>query len=152
MMTTLEHWFPSPSGATQTALVRRIAMAGALLLCLFSTGHGEAAQPVSDAGDPQLTLRLFDYAGLERELLERASQQASAIFGRAGIATEWRLCRTQQTTGAACPPTPDPTTVSLRILASSLELPGMDAHSTYGVTFTPKHGFASMASVFWNRV
>ncbi|MEZ5366502.1 MAG: hypothetical protein R2748_30230 [Bryobacterales bacterium] len=153
-MMTVEHWFPSPSGATQTALVRRIAISGAMLLCMFSTGHGEAAQPDPDVKDARLTLRLFDYAGLERELLEGAATQAAIIFERAGIVTSWQFCRTKHTesTAASCPPTPNPATVSLRILSSSLDLPGMDAHTTYGVTFTPKHGFANMASVFWNRV
>jgi hypothetical protein len=52
------------------------------------------------AGQPQLTIRLFDYAGLPEYALKETAARADEIFGKAGLEAEWRLCYVPANRGA----------------------------------------------------
>jgi hypothetical protein len=134
--------------------LRRIALGFATFLCACFTGHGESLEPPSDLEEAPLTFRMYDFAGLDSEALETASEQTSALFRRAGVPIGWVLCRTNAHPQAPpCPFTSDPTVLAMRILAVPIPPFGADRHTIFGFAFPPgRNGFGNAAGVFWNRI
>ncbi len=125
---------------------------GATLLCICCTGHSEDRLAVpADA----LTFRVFNYAGVNAGALRTASEEAAALFLRAGVPTVWNPCRTNRegSDEPVCKSTHDPTVLTMRILAAALPMSNLRSHSIFGFAFPRgRSGFASMACVFWDRV
>ncbi len=62
-----------------------IKLAGALWTVL-------ATADAQTAGDPKLTVRVYDYAGVSNATLSKAESAAQRIFHKAGIDSEWIGC------------------------------------------------------------
>ena len=153
----LEQGRLSPLDATRTSghFLRRIAICIATLLLACYTGHGEVRPPDSGKADASLTLRVYDFAGLDSGALQLASEEAKRIFQHVGIETAWVRCRTNfdAPDAPSCPPTRDPTVLAMRILAVPLPMVGLDSHFIFGFAFPPgPNGFANTASLFWSRI
>lgn len=147
--------FPGGTGVRGSSL-QRIAVCIAALLCLCCSGHGEPSPTVQAGAGAPLTFRVFDFAGIDAEVMQTASAEAASIFRRAGLETLWESCRTNHEASSAapvCPVTKDPLTLSVRILATAIPIPGFPEDTTFGFAFAPdSRGLASTAAVFWNRI
>ena len=48
---------------------------------------------VAAGGEPGIRVRLFDYTGLDSEVVSRATLEATEVLGKAGIRTSWLPCK-----------------------------------------------------------
>ena len=130
---------------------RRVVLGIAILLCMFSTGHGQASEPEASA---PITVRVFDYAGLDADALAAASEQAAALFRRVSVSTVWEQCRTNLHPEARpCTLALDPAVLAVRILPTAIPPFDREARHIFGFAFPPRaNGFANVAAVFWDRV
>ena len=106
-------------------------MSKALRSCLIwgllvgSTGPAMARHAAKMEGKPDLkiTLRVYDYAGLESKLLSRALDEAKMIVADAGVVVARVIC-TQDDSAAGCKQAPDALNIALRIVPKPV--PGND--------------------------
>ncbi len=61
---------------------------------LMVTTSGAAQEPSKQlqAAEIELTVRIYDYAGILHRTLQAARGEAAAILAKAGVETEWQLC------------------------------------------------------------
>jgi hypothetical protein len=67
----------------------------ALAVTLTTLAPRAWASPPAVASDT-ITVRIYDYASAEPELLSRASEVAAAILADAGVPTRWEQCRIRE--------------------------------------------------------
>jgi hypothetical protein len=67
----------------------------ALILMTALACHAARANAPSDdipESGLRLTVRIFDYAGIESRTLQGASHRAARVLRKAGLATDWQYC------------------------------------------------------------
>ena len=98
----------------------------------------------------QLTVGVYNDAGVSPDILKRAEQRAADIFARASFEVVWLHCLHAGPADAlACQQTDLPQHVALRIIRNPVR-PGKD--SVFGVAFLSVDGTGKYSDVFWNRV
>ena len=117
------------------------------------------ARQTTETGAPpdlKITLRVYDYAGLQTELLDRALDGAAIILRDAGVVVEPIIC-TQNEPPAACRQIPDPLHIAVRIVPKPV--PGAD-YGTLGyaagqyitVNYSRVEKFADRSDVYLDRI
>ena len=98
----------------------------------------------------QLTVGVYNDAGVSPVILKRAEQRAADIFARASFEVVWLHClHAGPADAVACHQTDLPQHVVLRIIRNPVS-PGKD--SVFGVAFLSVDGTGKYSDVFWNRV
>ena len=106
-----------------------------LLLTFVSCGCVE----VGAQGNPQLTVVLYNDAGVPARVIESAKEAAERIYRDAGVAIVWKD-HADPATGA--------TELVVRIMDRSLNLPGED----FGIAFLGGDGRGIQADVFYSGI
>ena len=139
-------------------------MSKALRSCLIcgvllgASGPAMARHTAKTDGKPglKITLRVYDYTGLEGGLLRRVLDEAEIIVADAGVVVAPIIC-TQDDSPASCKQAPDPLNIALRIVPKPV--PGNDygtlgyASSRYiTVNYSRVKEFADRAYVYLDRI
>lgn len=116
--------------------------------------YGPLAQ-AQDTPEGPIVIRLYDFAGAPAAEIDRAKQEADAIFARSGIALSWLTCTLDENNTPAdptCNEVRGPSVLNLRLLPEKMapsDLPngifGFSMMSTTG-------GFSSTTNVYVDRV
>jgi hypothetical protein len=85
----------------------------ALVTLLFGGMWGAHADDQLDSG---MTVLVYDYAGVQADILLKAEQETSRIFRHSGVDVTWRPCRMPGSSVAFECPEPGPTTPALRLV------------------------------------
>jgi hypothetical protein len=126
-------------------------------LLLFA-GLGLHARPVANTAEearpgPEINVRIFNYAAVERSVFLKARQEAGRILRRSGVETKWIECAASTQSperDPRCTARIRPNDLVVRILAR--EMTGFE-NGELGVALIPADGvFGSRASVFHNKV
>jgi hypothetical protein len=129
--------------ARLAAIVTFVGFAG------FSPMRG--AEPSS-----AITVRVYNYAKVERRILVDAQKEAARILGQAGIATVWLDCPLDPAEfeeHPACQQPLGPADIVLRFIPSSMEKGLPFDHSKVGFAFLTKEGpRGSLVGVFYQRI
>ena len=129
---------------------------GGFLLATNIPATARQATPTAPQPDLKITLRVYDYAGLQAELLDRALDGAAIILRDAGVVVEPIIC-TQNEPPAACRQIPDPLHIAVRIVPKPV--PGAD-YGTLGyaagqyitVNYSRVEKFADRSDVYLDRI
>jgi len=133
-----------------TSLIALFALAAATLQAAPKTN-------LTAHDQHSLTVRIYDYAGLDEQTLDEAAQLAQALYARAGVQTRWIRCRIsldEPVYHPSCPETPGPDTLRMRIMPQTpTGIAGVN-QIVFGFALTPseKNQFGTTASVFWDRI
>ena len=127
-----------------------------LLLTTYIPATARQATPAAATSDLKITLRVYDYAGLQPELLRRSLDEAGIILRDAGVVVEPIIC-TQNAPPAVCRQVPDPLNIAVRIVPKPV--PGAD-YGTLGyaagqyitVNYTRVERFADRSGVYLDRI
>jgi len=132
---------------------------GLLLLTRFlSLSQPAFSQQVQSVTEPRprITVRMYDYVHAPRQVLNRAEQEASAIFGKAGIEVEWIDCpltEAQIPRYPACAEPLGPTELVLRLLPESMARHLEHRDMRLGLALlSPDGEYSYVASVFWDHI
>jgi hypothetical protein len=130
------------SKTLRTSLILGLALG----ICL--PAHARRSSKVEGEADPQVTIRVYDYSGLEAELLSRAMDYAAHVYGRSGVEVGLVLCRVSGSNSSdeVCRQGPKPTSFQLRIVSNpERQITGTD-DLTLGYAAGP------LITVFYPRV
>jgi len=119
----------------------------------LSSARAQVAGEVNE--DLEITVRVYNYAGVSRGTLARAEEEASTIFREAGIETRWQDCPTSHAEEEAFPTCAQllgPAGVDVRILPRSMAARLRSPRERLGLALPSQGGFASSAWVFFHRV
>jgi hypothetical protein len=127
-----------------------------LLLSVNCPATARPAPKTKGTMDLKITLRVYDYAGVQAGLLGRALDHAREIFGDTGIAVARIIC-TNDESPAVCNQAPDPLNIALRIVPKPV--PGAD-YGTLGyasgqyitVNYSRVKEFADQSRVVLDRI
>jgi len=147
----------------------RICLTWGLLLGGNFPATARQASKMEGKPDLKITLRVYDYVGVDAGLLRRALHEAGIIVGDAGVAVVPILCtegkapggtepsQSQDESPKACRQVPDPLNIALRIVPKPV--PGNDygtlgyASSRYiTVNYSRVKEFADRADVYLDRI
>lgn len=129
--------------------------------CSFLAGLVMTLAPVAEARDPdadfeiELSIRVYNYAGVREGVLERAQQEVSHILGEAGVETVWVACALtpeQLADYPECNRRRLPTDLVLAIVPREMAKRMFGRHDVFGVAASSESGLAYRASVFYHRV
>jgi hypothetical protein len=120
--------------------------------------RADAAAPVTEGLEPAarvLTVRIYNYAGVDAELVTEAAGMAREIYLRSGVETRWTLCElpgVESVFDEPCAGGQAADTIQMRIVeAAPKDQEGV--HKTvFGFALPSKAGFGTMASAFWDRI
>jgi hypothetical protein len=116
------------------------------LLCLVGTVGAQAPRP-----QPKIQVFVYNYAGVSALKLARAEREATGIFSRAGIETEWLDCPLtldQEAQYPACQVPVSSPRVALRILSRTMADRIGLSKTTFGSALLPEDsGFGTVAQV-----
>ena len=122
-----------------------------IALAALATASGFAAEPAEQAA---VTIRLYDYAGVENSTLEAACRQAAGILEQAGVATAWEQCRTSTNDSnrhASCAKRAGEALIQLRIhpkkMAKKIAGKGLE----FGYSLPSADGYGVIAGVYADR-
>jgi hypothetical protein len=115
----------------RVALLTVVALAGAGRGCGYSVRAMQGARGLrrvaatrrTEGEAPKLTIRVYNYARLNRALLGNAEQVASTLFGKAGVETAWVECPLSEAEYASypgCHTKATPTDIDLKVLPRSM--------------------------------
>lgn len=102
----------------------------------------------------QITIRIYDYAGIEPRLLQRARQQAAKILERAGVASRWEKCRTslvEAEQDASCAQRAGAALIQLRIFPGNMAKKIASAETQFGYSLPLDGDFGIIAGVYLDR-
>jgi hypothetical protein len=103
-----------------------------------------------------ISIRVYNYAKVERRILVGAQKEATRILGQAGIATAWLDCPLEPAEfedHPACQQPLGPADIVLRLIPGSMEKGLPFDHSKVGFAFLTKEGpRGSLAGVFYQRI
>jgi hypothetical protein len=103
----------------------------------------------------RIYIHIYNYAGVSRETLAQAEQEAARIFQRTGITTEWLDCpltEEQLSRNSACDVPGAPSRFTLRLLSNAMAERFPLGHDFFGFALLPvSGGFGVMANVFAER-
>ena len=148
-----------------TSLGRRVRLAVILLsvASFFALGQSVAGKELSD-GDSQvraestvrITVRLYNYARVPRQMLDRAEKEASTIFVNAGIQVEWVDCpltEAQNSLYPTCRRDLGAADFVLRLLPESMIQRFELRDTTFGFALSSSDGEGPyFAHVLWDRI
>jgi len=124
----------------------------ALILVIFAAS-AEAAPAISAA--ESITVRLYDYASINRTVLAASTQVASGLLANAGVGSRWEQCRTSEqgaNLSPSCADRADSSVLQLRIQterqAKRLEL----KVGQFGYALPTADGHGVIAGVFLGKV
>jgi len=107
------------------------------VVALLGVGYAQTAQ---------LNVSVYNDAGVEQPMLNKAESVAGTVLARAGIDVEWENCSSRHLSANACDH-PD-RQLSLRITPNTIH--SMEA-SVFGVAFLSAEGKGRYADVFYSR-
>lgn len=128
-----------------------------LSLTLITIAATLDAAPKTEPPAEPLTVRLYNYAGIEVALLEEAASLAQEIYSLAGVETVWIRCRVsldEPVYDPSCTETPGPDVIRMRIMDETPDHIAGVNHVAFGFAL-PARGkgkFGTAASVFWDRI
>ncbi|HSB18355.1 MAG TPA: hypothetical protein VLE22_28140 [Bryobacteraceae bacterium] len=106
---------------------------------------GTRAEPA-----PEIIIRIYNYADAPLEVVMTAQREAARILGRAGIASRWQDCSSDQ--HPECQEAPGPVRLNIRILpVARIKLAGLPPGAC-AYSLVPARGFGVVVSIFWRRV
>jgi hypothetical protein len=113
--------------------------------------------PMSGAeASSAITVRVYNYAKVERRILVEAEKEATRILDQAGITSAWLDCPLDPAEfeeHPACQQPLGPADIVLRFIPSSMEKGLPFDHSKVGFAFLTKEGpRGSLAGVFYQRI
>jgi hypothetical protein len=121
----------------------------AVLLHVLTSCALLASLPSSFAGNPQITVSVYDDAGVPRDTLRRAEGQAAKIFWRAGLEVGWLDCNpTNSARCAAAFKIGRPVHLILRITPN---VASSTSDTAFGVAYLAADGTGRYGDVFWKR-
>jgi hypothetical protein len=125
------------------------------LLTVISTDVLEAAQPFGTApqGEYQIRIRLYDYAGVEEDVLRKAEDVTTGIFQKVDVKLVWLTCaRNGKFSGiASCPDAMDRTDLILNIVPHSMSQGLHGTDDMDGLAVDGPDEFSFCAWVFFDR-
>lgn len=105
---------------------------------------------------PKITVRLYNYAYVQAEVLALAEEEATIIFGEAGVVALWLDCplaMAEFDDYSACQQPPGPADLTLRILPRSMAERTPSGDNTFGFALASGPGNpGGIANVFYHRV
>ena len=106
------------------------------------------------AEQASITVRVYDYAGVEDSVLTAAQHQAASILERAGVPTRWEQCRTSSADSnrhASCAKRAGEAVIQLRIhpqeMAKKIAGKGLE----FGYSLPSQDGYGIIAGVYADR-
>ena len=115
-----------------------------------------AAEPRAATIGSSLTIRLYNYAGVDADTLASSGESARQIYQRAGVETHWIECRTrpyQPIFDPTCQATPGPDVIRIRIMPTVPAKLRLVGDAVYGFALPSKSGgFGGATVIFWDRV
>ena len=138
--------------------MKKQPVAGLVLSLLLATSSGSASQlcvTTSTHEGRQITIQVFDYAGIESANLLRAERVAENVLRDSGLDTVWVVCLAAGTWSkdAVCGAAPSPMQFNLIMLPHSMVERRSPRSGTFGFALEDgEDGFGCRASVFYDRV
>jgi hypothetical protein len=129
----------------------RASLALTFLLTVNSPGWAETTP--SDRIEPnrQITVRIYDYAQVPRQVLEGAKREATSVLRKTGIETVWLDCYVNGYESPACDRFLVATELVIRILRPPKATRAALRHNTCGIAVLPKNGGGgTYATVFYD--
>jgi hypothetical protein len=121
----------------------------AVLLSALTSCALFASLPRSFAGNPQITVSVYDDVSVPRDTLARAEEQATKIFWRAGLDVSWLDCSPANSARCAAAFDIDkPFHLSLRITP---DVANSTSDTAFGVAYLAADGTGRYGDVFWKR-
>jgi hypothetical protein len=121
----------------------------AVLLSALTACALLATLPRSFAGNPQITVSVYDDVRVPRDTLARAEGQATKIFWRAGLDVSWLDCSPANSARcAAVFESEGPFHLSLRITPN---VASSTSDTAFGVVYLAADGPGQYGVVFWKR-
>ncbi|MDA1237233.1 MAG: hypothetical protein O3A53_20875 [Acidobacteria bacterium] len=111
----------------------------------------ESSIPVTD---PQITVRLYDYANMAQEVLERARRQAAHIYRRAGLRLSWEICPISDDAAREnrdCSRRADAATIRMSILSKIMAKKMANKSTEFGYAVALANGHGVIAGIFYER-
>ena len=124
-------------------------------LVVLAPGLASAQDSDRDARNPQIAVRLYDYARLPDHLLSGAEREARRILRKAGVATSWVRCPLPGQAASGDPECDTSLTLTdfvLSILPREMAERLTRDHNVFGVAASSANGYATHARVFYHRV
>ena len=109
-------------------------------------------RPVSTSFVPQVTVSVYNYAGVSTEIMARAETEARRVFLRAGVHTTWLTCLVRKEVVPQDCQTVDATHLVLKILPHALNAKVRDRSDVLGAAIVDESGSSYYAYVFYERV
>lgn len=140
---------------------------GKLILILLATslsfsqslaGKGRRSRSPQDVTQSTLkiTVRVYNYANVPNQLLERAEKEASTIFRQTAIEVEWVDCPLTERDMQfypACRPDLGAADFVVNLLPERMAQRAALRDTTFGFAqISPDHARSYVASVFWDRI
>ena len=100
---------------------------------------------------PQVTINVYNDAGVSEQVLAQAEQEATRIFRQAGVENVWVECRGSKpglTHDSECQPPAGPARLALRIVPWSSKL----RDTIFGNAFLSPEGEGTYSDVFYDSV
>ncbi len=124
---------------------------------LFLASFALIAAPLQAvAPDGQsLTVRIYNYAGVDAALVLEAAETAEAIYRRSEVETRWVLCElpgVESDLDQPCPGAQSPDTILMRIAPTAPKSQEGVHETVFGFALPSKGGFGTIASAFWDRI
>jgi hypothetical protein len=132
------------------------SLATTLFLFVVITTHPlEAAQPSGTApqGDNRIRIRVYDYAGVSEDVLQKAEDVTTGIFQKAGVDFVWFTCARNRkfSDKASCPDAMDPTDLILNLVPQSMSKVLRRKDEVEGMAVEGPDEFYGHAWVFFDR-
>jgi hypothetical protein len=124
-----------------------------ILLLLFTPRALAQGRPAAMSEMPQLTISVYDYAGVPASFLIAAEADVERIFRRAGLETQWLNCGRKA--GAQEPkacPIVDGTHLVVKILPHALSPQARKRSEVLGAATVDEKGTSYYAYAFYDRV
>lgn len=132
------------------------SLATALLLFVVTTTDPLEAAQLSGAApqaDNQIRIRVYDYAGVNEDVLQKAEDVTTGIFQKAGVNFVWFTCARNGkfSDKASCPDAMDTTDLILSIVSHSMSKGLRGKDEVGGLAVDAPDDFSGHAWVFFDR-
>ena len=132
------------------------SLATALLLFVVTTTDPLEAAQLSGAApqaDNQIRIRVYDYAGVNEDVLQKAEDVTTGIFQKAGVNFVWFTCarNVKFSDKASCPDAMDTTDLILSIVPHSMSKGLRGKDEVEGLAVDGPDNFSGHAWVFFDR-
>lgn len=132
------------------------SLATAVLLFVVITARPLEAAQLSGAaphGDTQIRIRVYNYAGVSEDVLQKAEDVTTDIFQKAGVDFVWFTCARNGkfSDKASCPDAMDTTDLILNIVPHSMSKGLRRKDEVEGLAVDGPDNFSGHAWVFFDR-